>query len=508
MKTTIDKKYLYAGLTFITTILVTFSITFYAYQLQNNYSERWFTGMAQRQTEILKEFVDNDLDQIGAGANFFYSVDPSEWPKFPTFAQQLVRSSNTLITMQWMQRVEKRDIDQFVADVRQQYPDYQIYTIPKDKPRVDGYVLENNEPIFVARYVYPITAQTRHTLGFYDARLRFQLVLDNIRVHQQVSVSDKVRLLQDSLEKTGKKDGILVYHPVFDSENNQELLGVVIGVIRTSYYFENLVKRTVSSNQLEVQVRDLGFDAEDDPVLFESANWKDSYGFSVQTIIDLPNRQWAVEFRSNKNITANDEFILAAIASGGVVIAILLSYIVFLQIRAHSHLADLLKIRTEEISFLVEHDSLTSIYNRRAFNQFISQAIIDDKKFSLIGFDIDEFKQVNDSFGHLGGDQMLCHVANTVKNCLVGDDIVARLGGDEFCIITAITDREQLEGYLEVIRLAMMQNTICLNGESATCSISIGAAIRDQEDAEQIMQLADAQLYMSKNAGRNRVSIA
>ncbi|WP_332057959.1 GGDEF domain-containing protein [Vibrio taketomensis] len=126
----------------------------------------------------------------------------------------------------------------------------------------------------------------------------------------------------------------------------------------------------------------------------------------------------------------------------------------------------------------------------------------------MIGFDIDEFKQVNDSFGHLGGDQMLCHVANTVKNCLIGDDIVARLGGDEFCIITAITDRGQLEEYLEVIRLAMMQNTICLNGEAATCSISIGAAIRDQEDAEQIMQLADAQLYMSKNAGRNRVSIA
>ncbi|MGF1910925.1 sensor domain-containing diguanylate cyclase [Vibrio kasasachensis] len=508
MKIVFDKKWLYTALTFWVTMLVTCVVAIYSYQMQINYGKRLFESLAQRQTEILKEFVNNDLDQIGTGANFFYSTSRDEWSNFDTFAEQVMTSSQTLVTLQWMERVEKDDIPQYLAKVRLDQPDFRLYTIPKDAPVTHGYIMQADEPIYVARDIYPENDINKKVLGFYDSRLRFQLVIDNMRFQQKVSVSDKVRLLQDGLTKDMKKDGMLVYHPVFNRGDDQQLIGVVIGVIRTSHYFDGLMTRTAANRQLEVKVNDLGFDAEDDSVLFESKNWTTTKGFELDTIIQLPNRQWKVSFRLTEDNTANDKLILSAIVFGGFVIAILLSYIVFLQVRAQSHLASLLETRTEELRFLVNHDALTGLYNRRAFNEFITQAIDKDREFTLIGFDVDRFKYINDNYGHPGGDQLLRHVAATVEECINPDDLLVRLGGDEFCIISQVVKRVDLQAYLETIRAVMCERKTLLGGHMVTCTLSIGAAIRVGEDAEQIMQIADAQLYFSKNSGRNKVTIA
>ncbi|OLQ94222.1 diguanylate cyclase [Vibrio ponticus] len=508
MKMKMDKKWLYSSLVFLVAMLVTFLVAVYSYQMQLSYGKRIFESLAERQTEILKEFIDNDLDQIGAGANFFYSVDPSQWGQFQTFANEVIADSNTLITLQWMQKVEKKDIPQFLAQARQENPEFELYTVPKDKSLTYGYIMPAGEPIYVARDIYPVNPVNQKVLGFYDARMRFQLILDNIRAHQKVSVSDKVRLLQDGHDKATKKDGILVYHPVFDRNNDQNLIGVVIGVIRTSSYFDGLMTRTAAKTQLEVRVVDLGFDAEDDPVLFESKNWQQSSGYEISTKIELPNREWRICFRLTEDITVNDQLVLSAITIGGFVIALLLSYIMFLQVRAQSHLESLLEDRTEELRFMVNHDALTGIYNRRAFNDLIANAIEEDRPFALAGFDIDKFKSINDSYGHPGGDQVLAHVANTVKRYLHPDDHLVRLGGDEFCIISSLVDVEELRRYLEGIRQAMCDHTTQIGTHAVTCTLSIGAVIRKDEDAEQIMQLADAQLYLSKEAGRNCVTIA
>jgi len=508
MKITFDKRWLYTALTFCITMLVTLVVAVYSYQTQLHYGKRLFESLAERQTEILKEFIDNDLDQIGTGANFFYSTDRDHWHNFQTFADQVISASQTLITLQWMERVEKADIPQFLAKVRREQPDFRLYTIPKDSPIVYGYIMPDDAPIFVARDIYPANKINQKVLGFYDSRLRFQLAVDNMRFQHKVSVSDKVRLLQDGITQDMIKDGMLVYHPVFERNHNQQLIGVVIGVIRTSKYFDGLMTRTAANRQLEVKVTDLGFDAEDDPVLFESKNWSNTDGFEVATSISLPNREWLISFRLTEDITANDKLILVAITFGGFVIAVLLSYIVFLQVRAQSHLASLLKKRTEELQFLVDHDALTGLYNRRAFNGFIARSIAQNHQFTLIGFDIDKFKQINDSYGHPGGDQMLCHVARTIEAYLKPGDRFVRLGGDEFCIISSVIERPKLQAYLESIRHAMCESKIQIGDHMVTCTLSIGAAIRLNEDAEQIMQIADAQLYFSKKAGRNIVSIA
>lgn len=508
MTLTLEKKWLYPLLAFTVTALIALCVGYFSYLSQERYSQTIFENLAERQTEVLAEFIGSDLDHIGAGANFFHATDRDEWDHFPIFAQQVVAASQTLVTLQWMERVEEVQVAQFVADARLQYPHYQIYTIPKGGERTLGYIMPTEEPIFAARDIYPRNASNDSVLGFYSSRPRFQLVVDNMRIHRQATLSDKVRLIQDGLDSSLERDGILVYHPVFDMETNQRLIGVVIGVIRTSHYFEGLMVRTAAEQKLEVKVVDLGFDAEDDPVLFESDNWATTDGLEVRKVLDLPNRQWAIYFRLGDKVTANDLLIVHGILFGGFVIACLLSYIAFLQVRAKSKLEQLLDERTKELQFLVEHDSLTGLYSRHAFNKMLVEMVEEDRRFTLVGFDIDKFKSVNDNYGHIGGDRMLIHVSRTVEQCLEPGDILIRLGGDEFCIISNVVARAKLQTYLNGICHTVYNSKIDIDAQAVSCSLSIGAAIRSDDSAEQLIHIADAELYKSKNAGRNTVSIA
>ncbi|MCG9752942.1 sensor domain-containing diguanylate cyclase [Vibrio brasiliensis] len=502
------KNFLYPFFTFTLSLLVAFYAVYFAYQSQLKYTISLVDRLAEQQAEGLQKVVESDLHFIGAGANFFHSTEPQDWDRFPVFAEQVVSSSQTLIALQWMQRVEKQDIPAHIQQIRQTYPEFDIYTVPKDGDKTSGYIMADNQPIYTASDVYPRSTENLRVLGYYSSRERFQRVLNNITRKGEPSVSDKVRLLQDGLDREIVKTGLLVYHPVFDLENDDELIGVVIGVIRTTKYFEAIVVRTATEQDLLVQVTDMGFDAEDDPILYRSPNWNQTQGIEITKRVVLPNREWLVDFKLDRQVTHNDSVVLAAIFVSGLTIACLLSYIVLLLVRDKEHLAVLLDERTEELQFLVMHDSLTGIYNRRAFSQYLRELVRTNQGFSLITFDVDRFKLINDHFGHVAGDEMLVCVAQIVQRHLADEDLFVRMGGDEFCILSTVTDKQQLGEYLNSIRCAVAELVHTHSGQRIRCTLSIGAAIRRDEGEEDIMQASDAQLYKSKQAGRNRVSIA
>ncbi|MDF4797730.1 sensor domain-containing diguanylate cyclase, partial [Vibrio parahaemolyticus] len=353
------------------------------------------------------------------------------------------------------------------------------------------YILENNTPVYVATDIYPRTQANLSLLGFYFSRKRFDLIFDDISTNKRANVSDKVRLLQDGYDKSIPKSGLLVYHPVFDFEN-KNLLGVVTGVIRSTVYFEELITKTATELEMSVRVEDLGFDASDDPFLFQSENWDRISGKVISRTIQLPNRQWRIDFKLSDAVSAWERSILTGTTIAGLLIAFLISYIVNLQSREKERLAEMLDIKTVELKRMAELDPLTQLLNRRVFNDNLLNQINSGKPFSLVGFDIDHFKVINDKYGHLAGDEALLHVTRLVNANLNAGDRFYRAGGDEFCILSTVTDTEELEAYLEKLRGIVASSSFDYEEASIICTLSIGAVVHHDEDPENLYHKMDA----------------
>ncbi|MEK6537574.1 MAG: sensor domain-containing diguanylate cyclase, partial [Nitrospirota bacterium] len=158
-------------------------------------------------------------------------------------------------------------------------------------------------------------------------------------------------------------------------------------------------------------------------------------------------------------------------------------------------------------------DPLTSLLNRRYFEERISEEMERSKRhrqpFSLIILDIDDFKVLNDSYGHLCGDEILKTTTNVIRRCVRVIDIAARYGGEEFAIILPTTDKDDAGIIAERIR-SEIAGTVCLikdAGKKLSITVSLGIA-SFPDDASTITELinnADRALYSAKNQGKNRV---
>ncbi|EHP5028438.1 sensor domain-containing diguanylate cyclase [Vibrio cholerae] len=489
-------------------LLLTVFVVYTAYSLQLRHNRTLLENLADRQTMALQQFVDSDIHFIGSAANFFRSSTSDDWVRFHTFAEETLKGSQSLIALQWLVKVEPPQAETFTARMQQRFPEFTLYTVPKTGEIKYGFGTDDQAK-YVLSDIYPLNYDNRKLLGFYSERERFKRILADIVVNRRPNVSDKVRLLQDGIDKSIVKDGMLVYHPVFSSEDDRSLLGVMVGVVRLSTYFEKLVQISVMEQDLDMRVIDTGFDSEDSPVLYQSPMWRADDEPKIERKLVLPNRDWVLEFELHQPINHSEEWVLLGLGLGGVIISLLLSYIMRMQLEEKQRLTDMIEERTAELRYLVEHDSLTHIYNRRFFSQHLCKMLDEKQSFTLISFDIDRFKQINDSYGHLAGDYALTHVVDVVKKELVESDIFARFGGDEFAILSSVTDETALYTYLERIRKVVEAEPVMLNAEAPlTLTISIGASINCEYSEPEILQSVDDQLYLSKSKGRNRVSIA
>lgn len=171
--------------------------------------------------------------------------------------------------------------------------------------------------------------------------------------------------------------------------------------------------------------------------------------------------------------------------------------------------ADLNRIN-KQLRELAMRDSLTNLYNRRYFfeqsHHFFEQAKRYGKAFSIVIFDIDHFKNINDSYGHLTGDEVLKTLSALLEQNLRKADLSARFGGEEFIFLLSETDLKGAVRVAEKIRkkVSVMKFS---NGEDKTFSLTISLGITAyfpvRDDIMSIFDSADAALYHSKNNGRN-----
>ncbi|MCG6938144.1 MAG: GGDEF domain-containing protein [Gammaproteobacteria bacterium] len=156
-------------------------------------------------------------------------------------------------------------------------------------------------------------------------------------------------------------------------------------------------------------------------------------------------------------------------------------------------------------------DSLTQIYNRLHFAHFLDIEIDKAKRygstFSIIFFDLDNFKDVNDNFGHLVGDKVLEKLTEVVSKANRSVDIFARYGGEEFIILAPETDVNGAFAHAERLRRDIENFEFKTVGH-ITSSFGVTQFIAESDTLESLLDRADKALYMAKEYGRNRVEIA
>lgn len=228
----------------------------------------------------------------------------------------------------------------------------------------------------------------------------------------------------------------------------------------------------------------------------------------------------------NKQFTEHAERFSAVLGKGSRTIKLVLTWLnivtaatVILLLTLHTRrlvlqrkaFEDALHAEKERLAFQASHDWLTGSANRRAFEARL-QSELDSRcegSLSLILLDLDQFKSVNDTCGHLAGDRLLCQVAQLLQQDRRPRDLVARLGGDEFALILpqcspydAVDIAERLRRSLELFSFAWDDRCFAV-----TCSIGVACITDSSTTLEEAMRRADAACYRAKEKGRNRVQV-
>lgn len=272
----------------------------------------------------------------------------------------------------------------------------------------------------------------------------------------------------------------------FNIEDPQELIGKSDKDYYPPYFVENAMRdeqdvmrtRKPIVGRIERWQKDNGdvvwFSASKYPLLDDDGNLIGTWG-TTRDITDLKNTEKELEF-------VNHEF-------------------------------EVLNNKLKELSVI---DELSGLYNRRHFYDTLTKTMKIFSRvrgrgysstFSLVIMDIDNFKNVNDTYGHLVGDLAIKHVAELIKKNTRLSDYVFRYGGDEFAVILPDTDVKGSKELAERLRKIVEISPLQFNGTYLAMTLSLGTStFQDQVDSMEIVQEADMKLYESKNKGRNCVS--
>ncbi|MHB1076896.1 EAL domain-containing protein [Thiobacillus sp.] len=163
----------------------------------------------------------------------------------------------------------------------------------------------------------------------------------------------------------------------------------------------------------------------------------------------------------------------------------------------------------EQLVYLAERDALTGLYNRHRFQQELARTMLDSDRHqtqcAVMFFDLDEFKTINDSYGHRAGDALLIRVASEISTLVRRNEVLARLGGDEFAILLPSAHGNEAEVLADRVVRAIAQIPFRFEGQNLRLTTSLGIAYYPGHaaDADDLVARADIAMYQAKDAGKN-----
>ena len=491
----------------------------------------------ERETKTIKREFQKDVDERAASmyrelsinfetlrslAILFNGDEIPDHTRFQSEAKQILSRHDDIKALEWIPKVSHAEREQMIANNQKHYPGYQFR-----ERNENGEMVNASERVeyFPVLFVAPLTGNET-ALGFDVASTYTRLfTLKKSRDTGIALATASIELVQDS----DRSKGFLAFLPIYRGDSSslesrqKNILGFVLGVYRIKDIFTS---SALTNKAIGMQMTLVDKTSTKGPeILYRHRSRIDSAINSDFTYRkDLPailGRKWClmakpttIYIESRRSVLPQMVFII------GLALTLLIIWYIRMNIQRTEVISSLVTKKTNELlevnrklELLSRSDKLTGIANRRMLDETLDKewlrAIRTKSSLSFILIDIDFFKQYNDNYGHVMGDECLQRVAAALNSVSRrSSDLVARYGGEEFALILSETDNAALVA--EACRLAILDLAIphLYSSCAELVTISVGVCnCKPERGIEHYMLVdsADRALYKAKKIGRNQV---
>ncbi|MBM9485415.1 diguanylate cyclase [Pseudomonas sp. ICBG1301] len=481
------------------TVLV---LTFYIRTEQRTASVAFKLEVDERFSRVQRRFSVQDL-KLDTVKRFFINADDVTEKEFMGFVTPLVEEGETY---GWVQRIQQKDLESFRAEA-----------------------LLNGTSDFSYHEINPLNGQTRPlTERAEHWILLYLLSLDDVKITPGTDVmanpnrealftrarESHQMVVSDPLKMSSGQFGVFFIAPVFGPdatipEHDDGLQGYVVSTVRLAFLMEQNIPL---ASMLRLNVTLSTIDAAAGEYIYQSSTPPADSELYERRLLNVADNTYVMQFRPGPAFSAANSHVFSSglIVVSGAVLTLLMTAMMFLLITQRTRALSLVAERTQELQTMNITDHLTGVYNRRYFEtsmaRLLIEANIQRQPLSLIMFDIDHFKLINDRKGHLCGDKVLRLLCARISAAIRKSDLLCRTGGEEFALICPSSELNDAGKLAEKLRLLISALPFEEAGQ-VSCSFGV-ATWAPPESFEDLMRRVDAAMYAAKSGGRDRVQLA
>ncbi|WP_248730341.1 diguanylate cyclase [Pseudomonas sp. MWU13-2517] len=481
------------------TVLV---LTFYIRTEQATASVAFKLEVDERFSRVQRRFSVQDL-KLDTVKRFFINADDVTEKEFMGFVTPLVEEGETY---GWVRRILQKDLDSFRAAA-----------------------LLNGTSDFSYHEVNPLTGEKRPlTERAEHWILLYLLSLDDVTITPGMDVMaspsrealfTKAReshqmVVSDPLKMSNGQSGVFFVAPVFPPasttpNSDDGLEGYVVSTVRLAFLMEQNIPL---ASMLRLNVTLSTTDAPPDEYIYQSSVPAASSTLYERRLLNVADNTYVMQFRPGPAFSAANSHVFSRslIIVFGAVLTLLMTAMVFLLITQRTRALSLVAQRTQELQTMNITDHLTGAYNRRYFEASMERLIVEantqGRPLSLIMFDIDHFKLINDRKGHLCGDKVLQLLCARISAATRKTDLLCRTGGEEFALICPDSQLNDARALAEKLRVLINALPFDDAGQ-VTCSFGVATWVA-QESFDDFIRRVDGAMYGAKFGGRDRVQLA
>jgi len=477
-----------------------------------------FTAVAETHNLILQNGWNEYVNKLTALRALFESSSEVTRAEFESFTHRLLRGQSAIQNFSWVPRLTKHERERFeLAARRSGVPGYQIKVANADNDLVPSPERDEYWPIY-----YSSLPRSTPILGI-DLLSQPNLRQELARARDDDHLASIPNFALHRI--AGKPLGILFWLPVYQrrdllhtvDDRRDALTGFVHGALLLGELVDSILSSSTVPQEIDLYVYASDASPHVPPLHVHGSRLRGepaaplseneaTTGMHWRGEITAGYASWTLVARPMPNgrlVPRHDRAWIVLIAG------LLVTTLVAAYLLASARSSQRLMVANKRVSELARSDALTGLANRRAFVEQLNAAFGRVRRggapFAVLFFDLDHFKDVNDTLGHPMGDLLLQHLADRARHVVRSTDIVARFGGDEFAVLQTDVQHSDAAGTLAAKINEIIAAPCDIEGNTIHISASIGIALNSEEvrDPESIMMQADLALYLAKEDGRN-----